>query len=271
MNWLQCIIYGLVCGFSEFIPVSASAQGQILQQLFGAAENDAVRDLLVHVFPLAAIIIARNSPLEAFRAMQYPVNRKAGYSRSNRENPDSRFIRSCTIPMLLVMLLCLYFKGKDSLTSTALVLLINGIILYMPERMLRGNKTARSMSTMDAWIVGAASALSVNPGFSRFGITLSATQMLGADKKHGMNWAYVLCIPALLLMIGADFVAIVFGGQSLTLSTGFGGYCLISIFSFAGSYLSIYFMKNIILHRNLSAFAYYSWGSALFAFILYLL
>lgn len=271
MNWLQCILYGLVCGFSEFIPVSAFAQGQILQKLFGATGNDAVRDLSIHIFSLAAFLIAWRNPLESFRQTGYLANRRSGYSRNNRENPNLRFVRACTIPMLLIMLLCFYFKGKDSLTSTALVLLINGIILYVPERMLRGNKTARGMSAMDAWIVGAAGALSVIPGFSRVGMSLSAAQVLGADKKHGMNWAYMLCVPALLLMIGADLVAIVFGSQSLLLTTGFWGYLLICAFSFVGSYLSIYLMKNIILHRGLSGFAYYSWGSALFVFILYLL
>ena len=271
MNWLQSILYGLICGFSEFVPVSASAQGQILQQLFGATGNDAVRDLLIHIFSLAAFGIAWRNPLETFMQSSYQTIRRAGRSRVNRENHDSRFVRACAIPMLLVMLLCFYFKGKNSMTSTALILLINGIILYVPERILRGNKNARGMSALEAWIIGAASALSVIPGFSRIGMSLSATQILGADKKHGINWAYMLSVPALLLMIGADLVSIIFGGQALMLTTGFWGYTLISIFSFAGSYVSVFFMKNIILHRNLTAFAYYSWGSALFAFILYLM
>lgn len=271
MNWLQSILYGLVCGFSEFIPVSASAQGQILQQLFGTTGNDAVRDLLIHIFSLAAFMIAWRNPLETIRQATYQPVRRTGHGRTIRVNPDSRFVRACVLPMLLVMVLCFYFKGKDSLTSTAVALLINGIILYVPERILRGNKSAKGMSTMDAWIVGAASALCVIPGFSRVGMGLSAAQILGADKKHGMNWAYMLCVPALLLMIGADLVAIVFGGQSLLLTTGFWGYTLIGIFSFVGSYLSVYLMKNIILHRASTVFAYYAWGSALFAFILYLL
>lgn len=271
MNWFECIIYGLVSGFSEFIPVSASAQGQILQQLFGATGNDAVRDLLIHIFALIAFLIAWRNPLEAFRQNAYLAQRRSRYGRRNRENSDTRFVRSCTVPMLLIMLLCFYFKGQKSLTTTAVVLFINGIVLYLPERMLRGNKSARGMSALDAWIVGAVGALSVIPGFSRVGLSLSASQILGADKKHSMNWAYMLCVPALLLLIGADLVAIVFGGQSLQLSTGFFGYLLISFFSFAGSYLSMYLMQNIILHRSMSAFAYYSWGSALFAFILYLL
>ena len=271
MNWFQSLLYGFVCGFSEFIPVSASAQGQILQQLFGATGNDAVRDLLIHIFSLFAFMIAWRNPMEAIRRDTYQPAHKAGYGRITGENPDSRFVRACAIPMLLTMVLCFYFKGTDSLTSTAVVLLVNGIILYVPERILRGNKSARSMSSMDAWIVGAASALCVVPGFSRVGMGLSAAQILGADKKHGMNWAYMLSVPALLLMISVNLVSMIFGGQSLLLTTGFGGYLLISIFSFVGSYLSVYLMKNIILHRASTVFAYYSWGSALFAFILYLL
>ena len=272
MDWLQSIIYGFICGFSEFIPVSASAQGQLLQTLFDASGNDAVRDLLVHIFSLAAFLIAWRNPLEVLRQTAYISHRRAGgYRHQSRENPDSRFVHACTIPMLLAMILCYYFTGKASLTTTAFVLFLNGIILYLPERMLHGNKTARAMSAMDALFVGAATALSVVPGFSRIGMSLSISQMLGADRKHGLNWAYMLCVPALLLMIGADLASLVFGGQGLVMTTGFFGYLLIAVFSFAGSYLSVYLMKNIVLHRGLSAFAYYSWGSALFALILYLL
>lgn len=272
MNWLQSIIYGFVSGFSEFIPVSASAQKQILQVLFDASSNDAVRDLLIHIFSLAAFLIAWRNPLEVLRQNAFISHRRpGGYRHQSRENSDSRFVRACTIPLLLAMILCCYFTGRASLTTTAFVLFLNGIILYLPERMLRGNKTARAMSAMDALFVGAAGALSVIPGFSRIGLSLSVSQMLGADRKHGMNWAYMLSVPALLLMVGADLATLVFGGQGLMLSTGFFGYLLIAVFSFTGSYLSIYLMKNMILHHGLSSFAYYSWGSALFAFILYLL
>lgn len=272
MNWFVCILYGLIQGITEFIPVPSGAQGYILQFLFGAPHTDAVRELIVHIFSLIAFLVAWRNPLGIIRN-----NTRLAYARSGRhgkrvqENADSRFVRAAAIPMLLTMILAYYFVRNVSMIPMALLLVVNGIVLYLPERMLQGNKTSWSMSAFDAWLVGISGALSVIPGFSRIGMIISASQIRGADRKNALNWSYMLSVPALLLLIGADLVSIVFAGQTLTLSTGFGGYLLMAASSFAGSYLSVYFLRNMILHRSMSTFAYYSWGAALFTFILYLL
>lgn len=272
MNWFESIVYGFVMGFSEFIPISSRAQGLILQQLFGTGDNDFVRDLIVHLFALSAFFVAWKSPLEAFRFNTQPLHSpRKRHGVGLRQNRDSRFVRAAIIPMLLAMILSLYFWGTLSTGPVVVLLLINGIILYLPERMLHGNKNASGMSTMDAWLIGAVSAISVIPGFSRMGLGISIAQMRGADRKHALNWAYLLSVPAVLVLIVSDFVNMTFGAQLLVLSTNFWGYLLLSISAFAGSYLSVYFMRNVVLHHGLCAFSYYSWGAALFMFILYLL
>ena len=272
MNWIQCVLYGLTIGFSEFIPVSSSAQAQILQTLFGSQNNDFLRNILIHISSLIAFVVAWKGSIEVFsHNVMLSRRRRGGYGRENKEVSDLRLIRAATIPMLLTMILCFYFSEKSVSTSMILLLLLGGIILYLPERMMQGNKTARAMSNLDAWTIGAATALSVIPGFSRIGMTISIAQMRGADKRNALNWAYMLSIPALLLLIGGDLVNLIFNAQSMTLSTGFGGYLLMMVSAFAGTYASVYFMRNIIINRGMIGFAYYSWGAALFGFILYLL
>lgn len=272
MNWIQCILYGLTIGFSEFIPVSSFAQSKLLQTLFGNQGNDFIRDLLVHISSLVAFVIAWKGSIELFnRNITLSRRRRGNYGRENRELVDLRFIRAATFPMLLVMILGFYFTGGFGSTSMMLLLLIGGIILYLPERMMQGNKTARAMSAFDAWMIGAATALGVIPGFSRIGMTMSIAQMRGADKRHALNWAYMLSLPALLLLIGKDLAGIIFSFQIMTVSSSFSGYLLLIFSAFTGTYASVYFMRNIILNRGMIGFAYYSWGAALFGFILYLL
>jgi undecaprenyl-diphosphatase len=272
MDWLQSIIYGFVMGFSELIPVSSSAQNLILRQLFGASENDAFRELLIHIFSLSAFIFAWRGSLKVFQDRRYIARSRRGRSVVDyNRNSDSRFVRAAVFPMLMVMIISLNFNNGNNLIRTAILLIVNGIVLYIPERILQGNKSARSMSSMDAWLVGIFSAVSVIPGFSRIGMGIAISQIRGADRKNALNWAYMLSIPALMLLIAGDLVTIIFSGQGIVFSTGFGGYLLISIFAFVGSYLAVYLMRSLILLRGLLAFAYYSWGAALFLFILYLL
>ena len=272
MNWLQSILYGFIVSFCEFIPISTLAQEQLLQSLFGLHGNDYIRSLIIHLFTLAAFLTAWRAPLEMFNHnIQLSRRRRGNYGRATKELADAKFIRGAAIPMLLTMILVFYFTKRSDTLPTILLLLLGGIILYLPQRMLQGNKSARAMSVMDAWVIGIVSAFGVIPGFSRIGMTISVAQMRGADRRHALNWGYMLSIPALLLLIGGDLVNLIFNSQFLAVSSGFGGYLLICISSFAGAYTSVYFMRNIILNHGLNGFAYYSWGAALFAFILYLL
>lgn len=273
MNWFESIIYGFIMSFSEFIPISSHAQGHMLQQIFGTDSHDYLRDLLVHLFALAAFFVAWKKPTELFQfnIRAFPNYRNRRGSRGVKQNRDSRFVRAAIIPMLLVMILSFYFWGSPGTISIVILLIINGIIMYLPERMLHGNKNAAAMSSMDAWLIGSVSAISVIPGFSRMGLGIAIAQMRGADRKHALNWVYLLSIPALLLLVGSDLINLTFGSQLLVLSANFWGYLLLSISAFAGSFLSVYFMRNIVLHHGLCAFSYYSWGAALFMFILYLL
>lgn len=272
MGWLQSIIYGFIMGFCELVPISSSAQELILQRLFGIHGNDALCDLLVHTFSLLAFLVAWRGSLAMFREHHYVArNRRGRHGAGHHGLMDSIFIKSAIIPMFLCMILSLYFAERNNVMHTVFILLLNGIILYLPERLLQGNKTARSMSVLDSWLLGIASGASVIPGFSRIGMGIAVSQMRGADKKNALTWAYMLSIPALLLLIGADIISLIFSGGATMFSTGFGGYLLISICSFAGCYLAVYLIRSVILLHGLRAFAYYSWGAALFLFILYLL
>lgn len=273
MNWVQCIILGLISGLSEFIPASVTAHQRIVTLLFGVNESDPVRGLIIHIFSLAALIIAWRGPIDVLRREDRMAARGTKvYNRIYRGNMDFRFLKTAAVPLLIGMVVLLYFGFNDiSFISTAAVLIINGFILFLTERLLQGNKDARLMSGLDAIMVGAGSALSVIPGFSRIGICTSICIMRGADRKHALNWAYILSIPALLLQILSNLAYMIFGGNSLVLSTGVFGYFLVAIGAFVGAYISIIFMKHLITNRGIPVMAYLSWGAALFVFVLYLI
>ena len=273
MNWLQCMIYGLISGLSEFLPVSVSAHNQILRQLFGIRRSDPVADLIVHICALGALYIAWRAPIDVIRRETRMAARGTRvYNRIYRGNLDARFIKSAATIGLISMALLRYLNWNvASLPIMALVLIINGVVLYLPSRLMQGNKDARLMSTFDAMLVGIGSALSVIPGISRIGLSVSVSVMRGADQKHALNWAYLLSIPVLILLIGMDFLSIIFSSGGLSLSAGFWGYLLIGISAFIGAYIAITAMKFLAANRNTTVFAYCSWGVALLALILYLI
>lgn len=127
------------------------------------------------------------------------------------------------------------------------------------------------MTILDAFVFGIAGALSVFPGISRTGASLSYATMRGVDKQHALNWTLILSIPALLILCVFDIVGIVTTGGNPADFVSVLGYILSSIGAFTGAYLCLFFIRTLISRSNITVFAYYSWGVALLIFVLYLI
>lgn len=271
MNWLESLIYGLLSGISEFLPISSAAHQQILLHLFGIEARDPVRDFFVHIAILAAVITTCKPFLELVKREQSLRNRN---SRSVTHNfaalQDWRVVQGAIVPMLIAMLFLRYIiKFPGNLLISALFLLINGVILFLPERMVQGNKDARSMSALDSILIGLSGALSVFSGLSRVGCTYSVSIARGAAKKHAFTWALLLSISALVCLSFMDIVAM-FSGVSVAFWSNLFTYILSGITAFFGCYISISAMRFLVARPSNNGFAFYCWGVSLFSVILYL-
>ena len=97
------------------------------------------------------------------------------------------------------------------------------------------------------------------------------TTMRGVDRNHALNWAFLLSVPALLLFMFFDIVnlftiplgAVSFVSVLLYFVSAIAAYC--------GGYLSVLMMRYLAVHTGYAGFAYYSWGAAMFTFVLYLI
>jgi len=271
MSWLESIILGLISGISEFLPISSSAHQQILINLFGITNQDPVRDFFIHSAMFAAVLINCRSFLDHVKREKALMHRHRGTAIQNlRALSDWRVIHGSLLPLLLPMLLLRFLlKTDDNLMLTVLFLTINGIILFLPDRMVSGNKDARFMSAFDSVLIGLAGALSAFSGISRIACTYSVSLTRGVARKHAFTWSLVLSIYAIALLCALDIGAIFTTGL-----LGFWGnlhlYVFSAIASFIGSYAGIYFMRNLSARPSSGGFAYYCWGAALFTFILYL-
>ena len=268
MNWFESLIFGLFSGISEFLPVSSPAHQQIMLQLFGVDERDPVRDLFIHTAMLLAVILSCKPFLDLVKR-----ERSANYSRRNattnmRTFYDWRLVRGMLLPMVIgTFLLRFLCSPSESLLITALFIAINGVILFLPERMVQGNKDARSMTKLDSILIGSAASVSVFTGISRIGCTYSVSVARGADKKPALLWSLILSIWALAILIIFDFASLF--TMPVDFWSNFHTYILSGITAYLGSYLGIFIMR-FFARASHTGFAYYCWGASLFCFILYL-
>jgi len=271
LNWLESLIYGLVSGFAEFLPISSRGHQQLMLHLFGAQFTDPVRDLLIHLTMLFVLYTSCRRMIDNLRRERQQRQNRRVTGRASGTLLDYRFIKNAALPMLAVILILSYIvKSTQNLLLTSVFLLFNGLILFASGRVLQGNKDARSMSMFDSLLVGVLSGLSIIPGISRIGCTTAVSVIRGADRQHAFNWALLLSIPALFLLAGLDILNIISVAGSIPFWRSFFTYILSMIGAYFGGYYGISFMRFLAVRTGYSIFSYYCWGASLFTFLLYL-
>ena len=88
-----------------------------------------------------------------------------------------------TIPAVLVV------------AVVAALLLINGIILYIPQYLPGSNKASGAMNRVDALLVGLGGAAATLPGVSCIGTAVSIASIRGMDTKKALSLALLMNIP----------------------------------------------------------------------------
>lgn len=270
MNWFESLIYGIVSGLTAFLPISSDAHRMILLKIFGVNTPDPIRNILVHIAVVVSLFMGCKTYLD-----QLQRERKTRYPRGSRAKPkllaDYRLVRNAAIPMLLVILLLSFaVRSSCNLLLTALFLVINAVLIFIPERMMQGNKDARMMSSLDSLLVGAVAGLAALPGISCVGMVTSVSVMRGADRQNALNWAFLLCIPAYIALIGIELVGAFSGVGLVAFWPNLLGYILSALGACIAGYFAIVLMKFLTVRSGYSGFAYYSIGAALFSFLLYL-
>ena len=184
---------------------------------------------------------------------------------------DFGFVRMAAIPLILSVVLRVKITSwAENPPYVALFMALNGLLLFIPSLVSSGNKDSRNMSSFDGILFGIGAGLSALPGMSCIGASAAVAQLRGADIREAYKWSLMLSVPAIILQICLDLYGL--------FVAGFGGLELLNVLLcllsgcaayFAGS-LSISLMKTLVANKGISGFAYYSWGAALFIFILYL-
>lgn len=273
LNWIESLLFSFTAGIAEILPVSSQAHEALLLKLFGTT-SDPLMKLLIHAAVWEALFLAMRRDIDqmmhAARLARVPSRR-----RNRQPDPvrllDVRLLQTAVIPLLLGFLAYPALSGwYTDLSKVAVLLFVNGLILCIPRYLRSANKDSRSMTGFDGLLLGISGALAVLPGISRIGAVSSAAAGRGADREHAIRWAFLLDLAALLVLICFDIYNLYILGISAVSVPTVVCYILSAAAAFGGAALGIYMMRFLAVHAGFSGFAYYSWGAALFAFLMYL-
>lgn len=269
MNWLRAVLYGLISGFAEFLPVSSKAHQMLFAKLFGMDGHMPVLNLFVHLAALLALILYCSPTLMRLKR-RTSTHRRPGARRVHSVDYDYRLIKTATVPLVILLSLNLSSIGSANLVYPAVFSIISGVLIFVSEHMRHANKDARLMTGLDGILLGISGGLSFLPGMSRNATVISYGLARGADRNHTINWALLLGIPALIVLLLCDLAAILSGSGEPVTFVIILQYILAAAAAFGGGYGGIRMLRFLAVRTDFTGFAYYSWGMALFALILYL-
>ena len=259
MNELQALILGIVQGLTEPLPVSSSGH-LILVPWIGdftfLRENEQFNktfDVALHIGTLAGVMLyfRREVAMMLRGLVRLPVTRRV-------ETEDDRLALLMiigTLPAVVVGGL-----GEDFIDTRlgepwqiAILLALFGLLLAWADRQA-GERTLDSVGPKQALQIGAAQALSLMPGVSRSGVTITAGRFLGLSRDAAARFAFYLLIPS----TGG---AVVFKGVGVAtdgLPEGVVGPMLVGIAAAAVSgYFAIAWLLRFVRTRSYDVFVAY--------------
>jgi undecaprenyl-diphosphatase len=131
---------------------------------------------------------------------------------SSQENKLGWYILLATIPALFAGYLlksAVESLFKSPLLEAAIRLLISAVLLVLAEWLGKRNRSIEDMSWLDSIIIGLFQIISVFPGASRSGTTISAGMFRGFDRKSAARFAFLMSIPVMIAAGGYQMLDVI--------------------------------------------------------------
>ncbi len=206
MSLLHVIIYGIVQGLTEFLPVSSTAHLRIVQAWLDPHANQAGFTAFTAVIQLGTTLaIVLYFWRELFHIAIAWV--RGLFDRSVRGSLEYRmgwYLIMATIPVSVFGLLLSHQidTGARNLWVIAIALIVLALLLLVAERVGRRTREEEDINVIDAIFVGTAQALALIPGASRSGTTITAGLFRGLDRATAARFSFLLSVPAVVLSAG---------------------------------------------------------------------
>ena len=254
MEYLKFILYGLIQGLTEFIPVSSTAHLKVISVFLGIDDPGASLSATIQlgsVFALAwyfrnEIFNFRNQSSKKF--LEYLLN--------------ERLLKSIligTIPIVLfggiikIFIPYIFENILRSNLSIALVSFLMAFFMFLADSSKRGSINIKNHNYSDSFLIGFFQAFAIFPGVSRSGITISSALISGWERGDAAKFSFLLGMPAISL---AAIVEFIFSFDEF-FSIGFLPLFVGFITTFLSSLLAIDFLLKYFSSNGLKIFIIY--------------
>lgn len=272
LNWLQSILFGLISGFMDILPVSGQAHRVLLLKFFGVRKTPELLTLLLHLSVIAALYWSSQGQfvrMNRARALARVPKRKRKRPLDVRSMMDWSLLKTMLIPVVLGLFLYRYVRQLETnMLMIAVFLFINGIILYIPQFLPSSNRDSRTLTRLEGLLMGLGGTASILPGISTIGTMVSIGSVCGVERVYALNMAIIAKLFFMLGLVVYDVLGLIANGLGTLSFVLIMQYILTALLSFGSCLLGIRVMRRLAAGHGYSLFGTYCWGMALFLFIL---
>lgn len=274
MSVLEAVFLGIIQGLTEFLPISSTGHLTLAGKLMNliSEENPEHWTAFIAIIQLGTLIavlvyfwndliniikdFVRNNLIKPVRYSEQNLNSKLGW-----------LIIIGTIPVVVIGLA---FKDiiEGALTKNLYVIASSliglALILAAAEKIARFKKDVKDITILDSLIVGLAQAVSLIPGSSRSGTTITAGLFAGLNREAAARFSFLLSVPAVLASGALQlYEALKFVDQTMILNL-----IVATVVSAVSGYLAIDFLLKYLKKHSTFVFIFYRIGLGILIIIL---
>jgi undecaprenyl-diphosphatase len=261
--FLKAIILGLVEGLTEFAPVSSTGHMIMVDDMWLKSEEFLTKPVantfkvVIQLGSILAVVIVFRDRFIDLLGLNRFLN-KGKYQVVGRNHLNLAHVIVGLLPAgILGVLFEDYIDEHLFSIETVLVGLVLGAILMIIADVFGGKRptveTLDQITYKHALLVGLVQCISLWPGFSRSGATISGGVLVGLNHRTAADFTFIMAVP---IMAGASFISLLKNWEFFSMDAlpffiaGF-----ISAFVFA--LISIRFFLKLINKIKLMPFAIY--------------
>lgn len=209
MEIIKAILFGIIEGITEWLPVSSTGHMILLDELIRlrvgdeafAAEFYSMFEVVIQLGAILAVVVLFFRKLNPFALSKTPEEKRATWTLWLR-------VLVAILPSGVIGILLDDFLDAHlgNYVVVALALIVYGVAFILVER--RQNATVKvdsvdAISWRMALAVGAFQVLSLIPGTSRSGSTILGAMLLGLSRTAASEFSFFMAIPT---MAGAGLI-----------------------------------------------------------------
>ena len=252
MNYFKYLFYGIIQGFTEFLPISSSAHLKVLSEFFGLQDPGSSLSAIVQIASVLSILIYFRKDIKTINGIVSVNN----YFYKNKIfislliGTISILFLGGFVKFIIPQFYELYLRSNLIIGTISI---LTALLMYLSQLTKNKNISLENHSFLNSFLIGLAQSFAIIPGVSRSGITITMALFLGWKRVDAAKFSFLLGLPAISLAALVEIFSSIKGNVLIF----YGPLFVALISAFITSYISIKFLIRYISLKGLKIFIFY--------------